>query len=311
MSYESKREMLRLRRAGPFGKILEVYRGKRTKFSDVDAKITNIDIKGDIVDTNANLLYPYSEDNEQDCKHNDSVYSNVVESMSRQITRILAKKSRAFAKRGQIKTTSEVQQHRSITEQKAELEEKQIELSHENIISAPLHDQEETDSLIESVFANVSESEMLQLLERLEDSQVDGETQQHSEDDEDCNKDDDDDEKENDADHVDENEDLENDNAWPADEEDEEFDGGKNAQLISTLYDADGTIIESGPIDVEEMESDDDDTHHHSASDVSSSDDDEEAYANVSLFEDHVDHDSVLVEHDFDMYDGLEDLYAL
>lgn len=303
--------MLRLRRAGPYGKILEVYRGKKTKFADLESTTTSIDIKGDIVDPNANLLYPYSEENEQECKESKLLYSKLVESMSRQIMRTLAKKSRAITKRSQIKTTISERQSLPQVEKSAAKEETNIDVSHEDGLSPRFAPQEETDSLINSMFATVSESDMLQLLQSLQHSQADDD-KQSDDDDEDLNDNEEDDEEkqeDDDCDDIDRKQDEEDgESGWPKDDQ-EDFERTKNDQFTSTLYE-DDTVVESGPIDQEQLESDDE-AHLNSASDSSS--DDDPFFTDVSVDDDtnlFMDMDDTpIADEDFCMYDGLGEFY--
>lgn len=324
---------MRLRRAGTFGKIAEIYRGKRLEFADVEGGFANIDIKGDIVDDECNLVCPYEIDSELELRENQ--YDSIVQSMSKLVMDAITKKTKHATKRGLITTTCDKKRkakkrisltpvdHSPLTiiDQVKQTKEPSSIRNEKALSKKDDIDTKDVDSIFNSMFANVNDDDMTELLMRLEKSQTNANDKEEDEDeqkeDDEQGEEEDDEERENDeqVDDIDEIDEEETYQAHFTNEND----------MISTLY-KDDEVIESGPLDNDtvhfesDQDDDDDDDEHNMSSrkqrrhrNVSSSSDEEED-------ETHLDDPTALFGNDplianddddyFDMYDGLGDFYA-
>lgn len=314
-------------RVSPYGKIPEIYRGKRTAFADVEGGFANIDTKGDIVGDDAHLTLPYRNDipNDDDC--NDQ-YKNMMRKMTQQVARMLYKKEHAMQKRGHVSTTRDKK-----TPTVTNSNNMQIVIKKSKVVDCVEDDHRskvidvDVDSMMTSMFSQVGEFDMSELLKHLETSRPSYVTVDEDAEENEPREDEDEEEEEEEEDDVEE-EDEEEEEADDSILHHEAFDEDEEEEhnIIATLY-KDGKVIKTGPLDdelpEEEVEEDEDEQEpiartqrkrrsvpgdedgEESSDDVAKiiDDDNETVFAHTTndLLADDID--------DFDMYDGLADVY--
>lgn len=317
-------------RVSPNGKIPEIYRGKRTAFLDVNGGFANVDSKGDIVGDDAHLTLPYQDDDTGD---NDYGYQDMIRKTTKQIARMLSKKKHAIEKRGHVSTTRDKHKHQTTTKHyhqtsapptpklqiasssAVDQDDNEPQQQHENIVDI------DVDSMMTSMFEQVGDFDMSELLRHLETSQPeedDENEEQKIDKDEECKE-----EEEEAEEEGDEGED---------DIIHEEYDNEEEDRIVSTLY-KDGKIVEPGNFDdddilpEEEDEKEEADDNEEEEEDCKTNrkprkkrsqedeeDDDDDTTKlddeDETLLFDSAANDLVVDGDDlFDMYDGLAEVY--